>query len=56
MVVVSLSDSDQEDFSERQSHRLRHIDVTVVEKNLIRRKCPRVMMDCLETWRRAVPH
>lgn len=51
-----MNDRDQEYFSERQSHRLRTIDITGAEKNLVRGKCPGVIMDGLKTWRRGVPH
>lgn len=55
-VVVSLNDSDQAYFSERQSHRLRPRDITGAEKSLVRGKCPGVMTDGLEAWRQGVPH
>jgi hypothetical protein len=55
-VVVSLNGSDQAYFSKRQSHRLRPIDITGAEKNLVRGKCPGVMTDGLETWRQGVLH
>lgn len=51
-----MNDRDQEYFSERQSHRLRTIDISGAEKNQVRGKCPGVMMDGLKTWRPGVPH